>query len=342
MNAPALFRQMPCLSESLPWLGIVPMPTPASKLDHLGKYWGHDGLFVKREDYTDTVYGGNKVRNLEFLLAEAVEQDADKLVTVAPLGSNFIAALAAQARKFQLRVEVKHFVPVRTPQIDAHWKFSSNQGAEIEIHDGITGTVPAGIAAAYSLARASMKEPRAKWIAPGGSNVTGALGHVNAALELYEQVAQGQVPHPDVIVVGAGTCGTIAGLTAAHRLLGKATKIIAVRCVDRIVCNRLSIARLTNRVLRRLGSEEKVRWNQITLIDPPKDKGYGHENPDASAVMDLFKGQEGLQLDTTYTSKVALTLQQLVSSGTLKGKQVLYWHTFSSKAVRQPLDGIEF
>ena len=113
------------------------------------------------------------------------------------------------------------------------------------------------------------------WCAPGGSSVTGALGHLNAALELVEQVRAGEIPKPDAIVVGAGTCGTMAGLTAGFRLADFDVRLIGVRCVDRIVCHSRAIARLANGVLARVRVPARVRPNDISLVDSPLDAGYG-------------------------------------------------------------------
>src|SRR5687768_13597215 len=204
---PALFRFLPRLASSTPWVRLADR-TPVGRLAVAGKRWRHGRLFVKREDRTAPLYGGNKVRNLEFILGEAIARKVSRVLTVAPLGSNFVAALAAQATRVGLDVEVEHFVPARSPQIDTHANFSAAAGAKLSLHAGRRGAVAAAGAAALKL----ITSKDTLWCAPGGSSVTGALGHLNAALELVEQVRAGEVPKPDAIVVGAGTCGTMAGL----------------------------------------------------------------------------------------------------------------------------------
>lgn len=171
------------------------------------------------------------------------------------------------------------------------------------------------------------------WCAPGGSSVTGALGHLNAALELAEQVRAGEIPQPDVIVVGAGTCGTMAGLTAGFRLAGLDVRLIGVRCVDRIVCHLRAIARLANGVLARIGVPGRVHAHDITLVESPLDHGYGVPLGRAEELMASFEADEGIRLDTTYTSKVVAKLGELLTSGMFTGKNVLYWHTFSPAAM---------
>lgn len=329
MSQPALFRFLPHLVASTPWVRLAER-TPVDRLSVAGKRWGHDRLFVKREDRTAPLYGGNKVRNLEFILGEAMARKASRVLTVAPLGSNFVAALAAQAARLGLGVEVEHFVPVRSPQIDTHANFSAAAGATLSLHAGRRGAVVAAGAAALRLATSK----DTIWCAPGGSSVTGALGHMNAALELVEQVRAGEIPKPDAIVVGAGTCGTMAGLTAGFRLAGLDVQLIGVRCVDRIVCHSRAIARLANGVLARVGVPGKVRANEISLVDSPLDNGYGVPLGRAEELMASFEADEGIRLDTTYTSKVVSKLAELLISGEFKGKNVLYWHTFSPAAMQ--------
>ncbi len=159
------------------------------------------------------------------------------------------------------------------------------------------------------------------WCAPGGSSVTGALGHLNAALELAEQVRAGEIPQPDVIVVGAGSCGTMAGLTAGFRVAGLDVRLIGVRYVDRIVCHARAIARLANGVLARIGMPGRIHANDITLVDSPLDHGYGVPLGRAEELMASFEADEGIRLDTTYTSKVVAKLGELLSSGMFTCKE---------------------
>ncbi len=330
MSGPALFRFLPQIESTTPWVKLAEK-TPVARLATAGKRWGHERLFVKREDRTDTLYGGNKVRNLEFILGQAVARKVSKVLTVAPLGSNFVAALAAQTKRLGLTAEVEHFVPATSPQILVHAGFSQSVGARFNIHPGRRGAVTAAMASAF---RMSISGGEMMWCAPGGSSVTGALGHVNAAFEMLEQVRAGEIPKPDAIVVGAGTCGTMAGLTAGLKLAGLDTRLIGIRCVDKLVCNRPAIARLANGVLKRLGSPERVGAKDIELLPSPFDTGYGIPLAAARELMDGFEADEGIVLDTTYTSKVVAGLSGLLSTGELAGKNVLYWHTFSPAAVR--------
>lgn len=326
----ALFRLFPQYQESIPYLPLIEKPTEVARLEKISKVFGHKELYIKREDQTDSIYGGNKVRNLEFVLGEAKHRKAKKVLTMAPLGSNFIAALAAQTKKVSLSAEVEHFVMVKTPQILAHADFSLELGAKLNVHPGYSGMLVAASQIAYS----RMTDDETYYCPPGASYTTGALGHVSAALEFVEQINRGEVPKPDFIAVGAGTCGTIAGLTAGFKLAEVDIRVIGVRCVDAIVCNKIAVARLANSLLKKLGSEHIVYPHEITLFTSPLDKGYASPLQKAEELIQLFLTEENIELDTTYTSKVVAKLEELITEGHFIGRKVLYWHTFSPAAMQ--------
>jgi 1-aminocyclopropane-1-carboxylate deaminase/D-cysteine desulfhydrase-like pyridoxal-dependent ACC family enzyme len=329
MDSPALFRKFPHLTGAIPWVRLCPPQTSVGRLSTLGTRLHHPSLYIKREDETDTTYGGNKVRNLEFVLGQAIQEKSDRVLTMAPLGSNFIAAFAAQTKRLGLKAQVEHFVMVRNPQVDAHARFSQAYGAELNIYRGLPGIVAAASSSFSKMAFSRTTH----WCPPGGSNLTGALGHANAALELAEQVKNGEMPVPDVVIVGAGTCGTIAGLSAGFRVAGFKTRVIGVRCVDPVVCNGRTVARLANAVLERVGSNERISPSQVELYKSPLDSGYGIPLQRAEALKTSFYEMEGIHLDTTYTTKVVSKLSSFLDQGAFKNQTVLYWHTFSPAAM---------
>ncbi|MGH8728291.1 MAG: pyridoxal-phosphate dependent enzyme [Burkholderiales bacterium] len=326
---PALFRFLPKLASSTPWVRLADR-TPVGQLTSAGKRRGHSQLFVKREDRTASLYGGNKVRNLEFILGDAIARKVSRILTVAPLGSNFVAALAAQASRVGLDVEVEHFVPARSPQIDTHANFSAAAGAKLSLHAGRRGAVAAAGAAALRL----MTSEDTLWCAPGGSSVTGALGHLNAALGLVEQVRagraaktrrhrgrRGNLRHDGGAYRRLAGCGTRHA--ARRRSLRRSHRLQRAR--DREACEWRSGAG---------GQRRRVLANEICLVNSPLDHGYGIPLGRAEELMASFEADEGIRLDTTYTSKVVSKLAELLTSGEFKGKNILYWHTFSPAAIQ--------
>jgi D-cysteine desulfhydrase len=299
----------------------------------LGARLGHSELYVKREDRTHSVYGGNKVRNLEFVLAHALAGGKRRVVTLVPKGSNFTAALSVHGRAAGLEVRLSQFVALENEQIEAHFRFARRHGARDRTFRGLAGPVLAGAAGLLDGIRRG-----SDYIVPGASSTLGALGHANAFLELVDQARAGLVPLPDVVVVGAGTCGTVAGLVAGARIAGVPTRLVAVRCAERIVCNRGRIERLARATLTRLGLAD-ARLPEFDLVESPENLGYAIPTRAARGVMDEFGEEEGIILDGTYTSKVGLFLKRELSAAALRGRKVMYWHTFSPAAMPGPGEG---
>ena len=304
-----------------PRLRLLPQPTPVEPLGGSRQLFSHDRLFIKREDLTAPEYGGNKVRNLEFILGDALARNATRVVTVAPIGSNFTTALSAQARRIGLPVEIFQFHPPASEQMLRHAEFIESRGASIRPFRG-----PTYLAAAVATLRA--RSSRDYVIAPGGSNALGVLGHVSAGLELAEQIKTGELPEPDFLVVGVGTCGTMAGLLLAMKIAGLRTKIIGVRCVDPIVSNRARIAQLASQASKLLGLPSLVKRADVLLADPPYPLRYGQPMSTALELIAETNCRSGIQLDTTYTSKVGLFLRDFSRSEAVASKTLLYWHTY--------------
>jgi D-cysteine desulfhydrase len=310
------------------WVSLINEPTPVLSVPGIKKYFGQE-IFVKREDLTAPGYGGNKVRNLEFLLGDALSQDASRVVTAAPLGSNFTAALSAQAKRIGMNVDIFHFVPQINLQITKHADFTREQGANMKIFRG--ASYPSAMKA--FLLMQSQRFEKSYLIAPGGSSAVGVIGHISAALELAEQVERNEIPEPDYLIVGVGTCGTIAGLIAGIKLAGLRTKIIGVRCVDRIVCNKFQIRSLANQSLKKLGLSLRIKLSDIDLRDNAGSINYGVAHGEAATLMQTVHEASEITLDTTYTSKVMLFVRNFIATHSVSSKNILYWHTFSPAAM---------
>lgn len=318
----------------IPFVSLIGASTPTHDLGRLGAFFGLDHLFVKREDATDPhTYGGNKVRNLEFVLGEALACRATSVVTLVPTGSNFTAALAAQAQKVGLGVRLTQFTAQRNPQIDAHEAFARSRGAVVSNIPTMAGASIAAVQAAlFGLSR------HIYTIAPGASSALGAIGHLHAFLEMCDQVRRGEIPMPEVIIVGAGTCGTTAGLIAGISLLDLPIRLIAVRAAAPLVCNKRKILRLATSALRLLGNQAPVRMDRLQLIDPPGHHGYAKPLTDSFAqeTRDAALDLAHLTLDSTYTTKVVTTLHHLARNTPIRRQRILYWHTFSPAAMSAP------
>ncbi|MDD4976244.1 MAG: pyridoxal-phosphate dependent enzyme [Bacteriovorax sp.] len=336
MRSVPIFKFLPELESQ--WISLIDKATPVYQLKKFSSDFNHSKLYVKREDLTSELYGGNKVRNLEFLLGQAKYRGADNILSLAPLGSNFVAALAAQAQKVEIPVKCYHFEPHLSEQMIKHAYYSKAVGAQLKTYRG--GYLPSLFQSTLHFSSDVLFNHQNSFVMPtGGSSLSGAMGHVNAFLEMLEQVEQDEIPCPDYLVVGAGTCGTIAGLLAAKILTNHPVNIVGVRCVDKIICNKWNISRLCNQVLTSLGSDRRIKFSEINLVDNGAVK-YGQADGDAVNLMKSISHSEGISLDTTYTTKVVSYLTKLMSRADLKNANFLYWHTFSNVAMSGVLKDI--
>jgi D-cysteine desulfhydrase len=177
------------------------------------------------------------------------------------------------------------------------------------------------------------REDKAVVIPAGGSDATGTLGYVNAALELADQIKRGDAPQPATVVVAAGTLGTAAGLALGFAMARMPVRIIAVRITSRIVTNERVLIRLirgAEDILRRAGvpGEQADRAMQsVQLRHEHIGRGYGIATEEADAAMETL-GALGIHLDATYTAKAAAAL--LRHTETAEGP-VIFWHTLSAQ-----------
>ncbi|MES3039007.1 MAG: hypothetical protein V4736_13960, partial [Bdellovibrionota bacterium] len=178
MSRQHLLEQSKYLTGRVNPVHLIKEATPIHTINRFAKSHGYmKDLMIKREDQTDDVYGGNKVRNLEYVLGEALHRKCNSVSTLIPYGSNFTGALAAQAGKVGIVPYLSQFVLQRNSQIEAHVKFGQSHGAQMKtFHSNY------GFAGALAHAGISRLNPNRYYIEPGASSVLGALGHANALL----------------------------------------------------------------------------------------------------------------------------------------------------------------
>ncbi|MGH7471942.1 MAG: 1-aminocyclopropane-1-carboxylate deaminase/D-cysteine desulfhydrase, partial [Longimicrobiales bacterium] len=284
-------------------------------------------LWIKRDDLSSDVYGGNKIRKLEFLLARARARDAQRLITAGAAGSHHALATAVFGRQLGFASSLVLFPQPITDHVRQVLLTDAALGAELRFAPRMT-SVPTALVGA----RLAHWRERTFAIVPGGSDVTGTLGYVNATLELGTQIEQRELPAPDLIVLAAGTLGTAAGIAIGLTLLDLRTQIIATRITSRLVTNERALhglIRATCSELERRGvpvaADHAV--GRVTLAHDQVGAGYGQPTAAADAAHSAF-APTGLALDPTYTAKAAAELLALrVSRPTAT---LLFWHTLSA------------
>lgn len=318
---PALFRRFPRLRERIPWLPLGRFPTPVEPLALSG-----GAVHVKRDDLSGHPYGGNKVRKLELLLADARGRNAGRVVTAGAFGSHHALATALYARAGGFDATLVLFPQPVTPHVRRVLLTDAEIGAELRFTRRME-LVPGALLAARWARRA--ERPYA--IPPGGSSALGTLGYVSGALEFAEQVAAGEVPAPRTIYVAAGTLGTAAGLAVGLALAGLDARVVAVRITGRIVVNERALAKLVRGAVAllepagaRLDPADALR--RVELRHDQIGAGYGSETTAGRDAAALF-AEHGLALDPTYTAKAAAAL---LADLPASRDELLFWHTFSA------------
>jgi D-cysteine desulfhydrase len=327
-----LLDRFPALRGRLPWMPLGDFPTAVTELPHPAPDSG-GRLLAKRDDRSSPLYGGNKVRKLEHLLADATLAGARTLVTIGGIGSNQALATSLHGRAHGFDVVLSLMDQPVTDGVRATLLALAQAGAEVR---HTSGTADAVWSARQTLAELRRAGRRPYWITVGATTRLGTVGYVTAALELAEQVQAGLLPEPDRIFVAAGTCGTAAGLVAGLKLTELRSRVVGVRVGGALFANAVvirAIARATLRYLRSLDPtfpDVAVRLDDFDVVTGYLGAGYGAATPEAHATVEW--AAPALRVETTYTAKaLAACLDYCRGAGARE--TVLFWNTYNSAPV---------
>jgi D-cysteine desulfhydrase len=337
-----LFQQYPLLEEKLPYISLGDFPTPVQKLERLGTELGIGHLYIKRDDLSGKLYGGNKPRKLEFILGSALRSGTIKIITFGGAGSNHALATAIYARQVGLK-SISMLMPqpnaryVRDNLLMSHYSGAELHpcGAQLE---SIWNMPLIYLATIYRLLRCRLKSgcfPRL--IPPGGSSPLGVIGFVNAALELKEQIANGEMSEPECIYVACGTMGTAAGLILGLRAAKLNCCVVSVRVTSEKFVNTMGMIKLinkTNSLIHSLDASFPIFEISTADFDIRHDyfgKQYALFTMAGMDAVSLIKDYEGIKLEGTYTGKTLAALIDDARSGKLQRSTVLFWNTLNSR-----------
>jgi 1-aminocyclopropane-1-carboxylate deaminase/D-cysteine desulfhydrase-like pyridoxal-dependent ACC family enzyme len=320
------------LSAAQPRVALGAYPTPAHELAPLGRKGC--ALWVKRDDLTAPLYGGNKVRKLEYILADAKARGATRLVTIGAVGSHHVLATVLYGRREGFAVDAALVPQPANPHVVETLRAGLGHGL---------GAIPAGgyVGVALRLLPRVLRRDTA-FVTVGGSSLVGSLGYVDAARELAAQVERGEVPEPDVVVVALGSGGTVAGLAAGLEACGLKTKVLGVVVADPSWAVAWRARRLARACLRATGARAPRGWLDARLaIDFGwLGAGYGHATDAGARATDaIARCDAGFTLDPTYTAKTFAAALARVEAWQGENKVVLYWHTLSSAPYAPLLEG---
>ena len=300
-------------------LGIL--PTPLYKLPNISKLLGKN-IYVKRDDMTGVALGGNKVRKLEFLIADAMERGCDYMLTTGGAQSNHAMLTAACCSRLGLGC-------ILVLQKRGVWQKLGNQIINSLIGVDVRFVDSDDYADVYAEMDRICDELRADGhttccVPVGGSVPLGSIGYVNAAREAVEQAKAFGVTFDDIVCC-AGSGGTHAGMDLGARLYSPSTRVTGIAVSDDDF--RPIVAKLVNGAAELLEADITVTAEDINVY---KCFGAGYAIPSAAGVaaVKLMVRQEGIILDPVYTGKTFAGLMQLAEQGYFDGREnILFLHS---------------
>ena len=342
-----LMRAYPALS-SLANTPLADLPTPIEKLSAFSAAYDDVSIYLKRDDQTGMLcngrrlFGGNKVRKLEFLLGDACDMGCKTVLTFGCVGSNHATATAFYASLLGLRCVVMLASEPNSHCVRRNIAIMQQTGADMHF---CTTTEMRSLGTAYTCARYALDYGSYPYCIPtGGSCPRGVLGYVNAAFELKEQIEQGIMPMPDVIYIAAGSAGTTTGLLLGLCLAGMPIKIVAVATEPEGTPGALQhrIEQLfyqTNEFIHSYDSscpECVFPTDQVRIETGFCGPRYAEFTQEGVAAHWRMKQLENVELDGVYTSKACAALCRDAQQGLLKHQTVLFWNTFYACPMQEP------
>ena len=309
-------------------VSIAYLPTPVERLERLSRHLGGPEIWIKRDDQTGLATGGNKTRKLEFLVADALAQGCDHLVTTGAPQSNHCRQTAAAAARFGLGCSV--ILRGHKPEVTTgNLLLDQLLGAHVYWSDArdcneVTAEV---LAELRSIGRRPYPIPL------GGSNVIGATGYVLAMRELLEQLEAERL-NVDFIVFASSSGGTQAGIVLGARVFGYRGTALGISVDHPADALRTQVAALATATATHLGLGTLSLVDLVNVNDDYLGEGYARVGETEREAIKLAAQLEGVLLDPVYTGRALGGLIDLIRWGAFtRGQRVLFWHTGGTAAL---------
>lgn len=331
-----LERRFPGLRAPLR-VRLTELPTRVHRWRVASEALGEE-VWIKRDDESSPLYGGNKPRKLEFLLAQAIGRGRRGVLTFGGLGTHHGLATAIFARQLGLRCTLGLLDQPLTPEVRENLLALVAAGAEMFCARSVGELALRAVGRYLALTWSGV---RPMIIPTGGSGAAGTVAFVNAGLEFATQVSEGQCPSPTAVYVALGSGGTAAGLALGFALAGLPCEVRAVLVTDILPPGELRLRKLAEaawRWLQRAGAALSGEPPPLRLrvVRGFVGRGYGWPTPEAEGWRARLGGQEGVRLDPTYTAKCVHALCSEVGRGEVRGP-VVFWHTYSQVRPQESL-----
>lgn len=317
--------------ENYPKANLAFLPTPLEKIERFSSEVGDINIYMKRDDNTGLAMGGNKARKLEFLMGDAKSKGADTVLTTGGPQSNHARMTAAAARR--LGMEPILVLKGREPAVrQGNLLLDDLLGADVRFVDTKDyGEIHGKMGEIASQLESRGRKP---YIIPlGGSTPLGALGYVEAFLEIMNQADEMGIK-VDYIVNAVGSGGTHAGLLVGAYLSGKDVEIVGISVDAEKGVFQNDIARIATECSRLLNNDREFKPEDIIVFDEYVGEGYGIVNNETVEAITLMARTEGIILGPVYTGKAMSGLIDLIKKGYFKqGSNVVFIHTGGTPAL---------
>jgi len=314
-----------------PRVRLANLPTPFESCPRLSHHLGGPVIWIKRDDLTGLALGGNKTRMLEYVLADALRDNADVVVAGAAVQSNYCRQLAAACAKLGL---------------ECHLILRGVTGQESDVQGGLlinllTGARVEVVEAESWVDHGRRVRERADQLRRAGRNVfvgrcgnedrlgLSACGYVNACVELCEQAAGQSVVIDEIWVCSSDT--TQAGIVTALKWLGLPIRVVGLPAIPHPIAPgggfSDSIAAIGNECADLLDLPIRIEPSDITIVTDYVGSGYAILTKEGLEAMELLAEMEGILLDPVYTSKAMAGLIDAIARNGINARNVVFWHT---------------
>jgi len=309
--------------DDIPRVKLAALPTPLEPMKNLSRELGGPQLFIKRDDMTGLAMGGNKTRILEYILGDALNLEADIIVTGANPQSNFVRQTTAATRKLGLDL-VLVISDEKPREVNGNLLLTTIMGAEIRFVGGHESDLGPKMEKVAQELRVSGRNPYV--IHRFGSVPKGAAAYVDAFMELERQIEQQGLGVNKVVISSSG--GTYSGLCLGAMAANSDIEITGIAISERSDNWEQTLSDLINGTADHLGLDIEFGPDDINVNIDYFGEGYAAPTEGMVEAIKLVARTEGVLLDPIYTGKGMAGLIDLIRKGVFtKDDEVGFWHT---------------
>ncbi len=341
-----LFERFPNLEKRLAHVSLGKFPTPVFPMNQLETQLGECKLFLKNDGVSGSLYGGNKIRKLEYLLGDVIKKKAKEILTFGAAGSNHALATAVYADKFNIPCTAMLLAQPNADYVRQNLKKSYASHSRLRHYNSERAMYIPLAARVIHRFFSKGKFPYIIW--PGGSAPLGTIGYVNAGLELKAQIDEGLLPEPDKIYVPMGTMGTAVGLAIGLKTAGLKSQIVAVRVVEAHMGNEQKFKRLFQKTIALLRSCDNsfpdlvLDQGDVVITHDFFGEKYALFTKPGMAAVELMNKEQGIKLEGAYTGKTLAALIDIAASKGLRNETILFWNTYNAIDFSDSINGVDY